>query len=194
MGYHRAGFDVVGVDLVRQPDYPFTFVLGDALTYPLDGFDVVHASPPCKRWAATATFHASRPRLFNPHPDCLTPTVFRLGDLDVPWVIENVPGAPLPWSVQLCGSSFGLGVRRHRLFMSNVDLDPPPCRHKEQGQVISVVGHNPPGRGKGIKGPTPAECQDAMGIDWLRRGQLSQAIPPAYTEWLGAQVLAHLGK
>lgn len=120
-GYAAAGFEVVGVDLVRQPEYPFTFVLADALTFPLDGFDVVHAGPPCKRWTVARRVAEARfATLFDPHPDLLVPIRARLAAAGVPYVIENVPGTPLLEPVVYCGSSFGLGVRRHRLFESNV--------------------------------------------------------------------------
>lgn len=200
MGYHRAGFDVVGVDIVPQYDYPFEFHLGEMLTFDLDGFDAVHASPPCKRWALTRGDRYAA-RLFDPHEDQLTPMLARLADLDVPWIVENVPPAPMPEdSVLLCGSSFGLDVRRHRLFASNVTLSAPPCDHARQapgrfrsldwrrvraGRMDSVVG---------VQGSLQYAGEldvrrRAMGIDWLPNDRLTQAIPPAYTEHLGRQVL-----
>jgi hypothetical protein len=114
MGYHRAGFDVVGVDINPQPHYPFEFHQGDAMTWPLDGFDAIHASPPCKAftragWSAHFGYH-------DRHDDLLTPTRTRLVLQPAPWVIENVPGSPMAPSVVLCGSNFGLNLRRHRWF------------------------------------------------------------------------------
>jgi DNA (cytosine-5)-methyltransferase 1 len=205
MGYHRAGFDVIGVDIVRQPDYPFPFVLADALTYgPLSAFDAIHASPPCKRYTTVGGADRRRPRLFDPHPDCLGPMLARLELESVPWVVENVPGAPMPpGAVVYCGSSFGLDVRRHRLFASNRPLVAPPCNHGWQtprftsldlhrhkgGRMASVVGVYGHAHGDG---DTLALRQRAMGIDWLANDRLTQAIPPAYTEHVGRQLLAAL--
>lgn len=202
VGYHRAGFEIVGVDLAAGCAhwYPFTFVCADALTFPLDGFDVVHASPPCKRYTSVGGADRRRDRLFDPHPDYLTPTLERLAALDIPWIVENVPGAPLPDPVMYCGSSFGLDVRRHRLFASNVPLTAPPCDHAWQtprftsldlhrhrgGQMASVVGvyGNTHGAGDSLE-----LRQRAMGIDWLDNRRLTQAIPPAYTEHIGGQLM-----
>lgn len=204
-GYAAAGFDVVGVDLVRQPHYPFDFVLADATHYDLAGFDAVHASPPCKRFTS-ARGDRHDLRLFDPYPDHLTPTLARFARelAHVPWIIENVPGSPMPDdAVTLCGSSFGLDVRRHRLFASNVPLWAPPCDHDSQrpgrfpsldnarrlaGLRAAVVGIH--GREQ-----YPGHLEDAraaMGIDWLPWLPLSQAIPPAYTEHLGRQLRNHL--
>jgi DNA (cytosine-5)-methyltransferase 1 len=204
MGYHRAGFDVTGVDLVPQHAYPFTFVQGNADTYPLDGYDAVHASPPCKLWTG-ARANRDDLRLFEPHVDHLTPTLERLADLDIPWIVENVPGAPMPPdSVTYCGSSFALDVRRHRLFASNVTLTAPPCDHaaqpparfqsldwsrRKRGLLDATVGVHGSLQG----GSDTLELRrSAMGIDWLDNAQLTQAIPPAYTEHIGRQVIAHV--
>lgn len=204
VGWHRAGFDVVGVDIIRQPEYPYPFLLADALTFPLDGYDVVTASPPCKPFTTGANRDRQTLRLFDPHPDCLTPTLERFRQLRVPWVIENVPGAPMPAnSVRYCGSSFGLDVRRHRLFASNVPLTAPPCQHERQtnhyrtldfarhtrgltANVVGVYGNIQGG------GDTLELRQRAMGIDWLSNDALTQAIPPAYTEHIGRQLHAHM--
>lgn len=194
MGYHRAGFDVIGVDVVPMPDYPFEFHLADATTFELAGFDAIHASPPCK------AFTVARHRHKVPHPDLLTPTLMRFAGLSVPWVVENVPGAPLPsTSVLYCGSSFGLQVRRHRLFASNVALMAPPCAHHLQPVVLGVYGTGgawkrkaPGGGGQKVAGPDAAR---ALGIEHThRQAGLSQAIPPAYTEHIGHQLLAHIGR
>jgi len=195
VGYARAGFDVVGVDIVRQHAYPFAFVQADALAYPLDGFDAVHASPPCKPF--TALRHRDTPRLhlFDPHPDMLAPTLERFAALSIPWIIENVPGAPLPDAVVYCGSSFGLRVRRHRLFASNLTIAAPPCDHDAQGQPVGVYGNggawdrtnNPGGGGIKVAG---ADAADALGVDWTDyQPTLSQMIPPAFTEHIGAQII-----
>lgn len=201
MGYHRAGFDVVGVDIVRQPDYPFTFIIGDALSFPLHGFDAIHASPPCKRWTSAGNRERQQLHLFDPHPDCLAPVLERFATLSVPWVVENVPGSPMPeHAVMLCGSSFGLDIRRHRLFASNVPLWAPGCAHRWQtprfrsldyslhtaGHLASVVSVH----GNLHGGDDTLELrQRAMGIDWLPNDRLTQAIPPAYTEHIGHQLM-----
>jgi DNA (cytosine-5)-methyltransferase 1 len=205
MGYHRAGFAVVGIDYVPQPSYPFKFVRADAMRYPLDGFDAVHASPPCKRFTSARNRDRNTLRLFDPHDDLLTPTLARFAELGVPWVVENVPGSPMPaGSITLCGSSFGLDVRRHRLFASNVELVAPACDHawqvprfqslenkgRKSGRLASVVGVHGTLQGGA---DTLALRQRALGIDWLDNDRLTQAIPPAFTEHIGAQLLATIG-
>ena len=197
MGYHRAGFDVVGVDVLPQPHYPFEFHQADALTFPLDGFDAIHASPPCQAFTSIRAIHKPD------HPDLLTPTLELMAGLEVPWVVENVVGAPLPNPVMLCGSSFGLMVRRHRLFAANFLILSMPCRHLEQGQPLGVYGHGGGQRGDrlGKRGAQRvrewkanlAEAKVGMEIDWMDRREISQAIPPAYTEHIGAQLLASIG-
>ncbi|HMJ78121.1 MAG TPA: DNA cytosine methyltransferase [Iamia sp.] len=196
-GYHRAGFDVVGVDLVRQPHYPYEFHLANALTFPVDGFDAVHASPPCKRFSVAR--HQHRAQLFDPHPDLLTPTLARLADWGGVWIVENVPGAPMPSeSVTYCGSSFGLRVRRHRLFASSVGLNAPACDHKTQGAPVGVYGNGGADSGRARRGGgggvkvAGREAAEALGIDWTEHQPgLAQAIPPAYTEHIGRQVFPY---
>lgn len=199
VGYHRAGFDVVGVDLVVQYDYPFRFHLGDAMTFPLDGFDAIHASPPCKH--RTVARHGGRRQdaMFDPHPDLLTPMLRRLRLLSVPWVVENVPGPQLdaPHVITLCGSMFRLLIRRHRLFASNVPLLQPECRHAAQGPVVGVYGTGGGDSGRAARGGgggvkvSGADAARALGIDWTERQTgLSQAIPPVYTEFVGAHLMA----
>lgn len=189
MGYHRAGWEVVGVDIRLQPHYPFEFHQADALTFPLEGFDAIHASPPCQLFTR---FQASQPQRVNGHRNLIAPLRERLAGQCRPWVIENVPGAPLRAPVQLCGTSFGLGVGRgqlwrHRLFEASVALEVPPCRHDGRPAVM-VTGHGKDGyRGSGL---AAAEAREAMRIDWMNRDELAQAIPPDYTEWIGRQLLA----
>jgi DNA (cytosine-5)-methyltransferase 1 len=201
VGYARAGFDVRGVDHVRQPDYPFPFTLGNALRADLSGVHAVHASPPCK--AHTPLRHTAAPGLFDPpHPDLIGPTRDLLEAAGLPYVIENVVGARahLRNPVCYCGSSFGLPVRRHRLFESNVEIEAPPCDHPSQPVVLGVYGSGGSdagrarrGGGGGIKVSGQAAA-DALGIDWTTdQTRLSQALPPAYTQHIGRQLLAAIG-
>lgn len=201
-GYHRAGFDVVGVDIAPQPNYPFEFVQGDALAYLMEyghDFDAIHASPPCQ--AFTAMRHMPDARR---HPDFIGPTRQLLGAMGIPHVIENVVGAPIRNPTTLCGTMFGLGVdgfelQRHRLFESNVPIEPPaPCRHALP--VIGVYGGHVRCRSKWRNGGRDFPGLDrkqlamtALGIEHpMTMGELSEAIPPAYAEHLGAQLLAAL--
>jgi len=190
-GYQRAGFYVVGVDSSPQPRYKGDeFILADALDTALDGFDMIHASPPCQRYSISRNngCHADAPNF--------VPTILsKLLKVKVPWVIENVPGAPLPSPITLCGASFGLGasgfdLNRHRLFETNFDIQAPPCCHK-QGKTIGVYGNgtNSWHRKKFGRCITIKEMREAMGINWMTRKELSQAVPPAYTEWIGDWVI-----
>lgn len=198
MGWWLAGFDVVGVDSAPQPDYPFEFHRGNALTYPLAGFDVVTGSPPCKLF--TSLRHtAQKAGLFDAHTDCLTPTRERFISSGLPYVIENVPGAPLVDPVQCCGSVFGLAVRRHRLFESNLQIEGSGCDHKSQPVVLGVYGTGGAdsgrakrGGGGGVKVSGKAAA-DALGIDWTTdQTRLSQAIPPEYTRFIGGQIFGRV--
>jgi DNA (cytosine-5)-methyltransferase 1 len=198
VGYHRAGFDVDGVDYAPQPDYPFTFHRADALHYPLTGYDAYAASPPCK--VHTALRHtATAATLFDVHVDLITAIRERLLATGRPYVIENVVGAPLLDPVTYCGSSFGLMVRRHRLFESNVALVAPPCDHASQPVVLGVYGTGGADAGRaerdggGGRKVSGADAAAALGIDWTTdQRRLSQAIPPVYTEHIGRQLLAAL--
>lgn len=183
MGYHRAGFEVVGVDITPQPHYPFEFHQADAMTYPLDDFDAVHASPPCQAFTVARSIHG-----VGEHRDLLTPTRERLKNFAGPRVIENVPGSPMRADYVLCGSQFGQPrLKRHRLFEVGPGIPLAlihPCAHS--AQIVSVFGHG----GHVYHGVDDWRC--VMGIDWMNRDELSQAIPPAYTEFIGKQLLAHL--
>lgn len=194
MGYHRAGFDVTGVDIAPQKNYPFSFVQADALEY-LAGhgheFDAIHASPPCQRYSQSALSQRNRGKEY---PDLIPVTRRGLEDAGRPWVIENVPRSPLRPDFKLCGCHFGLELRRARWFEASwqpLVLMPP---HFHPHPVVSVVGHGTPTWVRKRLGfnPTIAHYREAMGIDWMTRGELSQAIPPAYTEFIGAQLLRFL--
>lgn len=199
MGYYRAGFDVVGVDIEPQPRYPFTFIQADAMTYPLDGYDVIHASPPCQGYSASRHQAAERA---HKHPMLIEPTRRRLMASGLPWVIENVEGSPLNNPLVLCGTMFGLHVYRHRLFESGELLMMPraACRHSRRmpADFVSVYGNTcytprEPGKwgGRGKREHRSLSvARAAMGIDWMDFEGLSQAIPPAYTEWIGRQLMA----
>lgn len=201
-GYHSLGFDVVGVDLGRQPDYPFAFLQHDALKLDirfLRSFQLIHASPPCQ--AHTSLKHAPNGR---EHLDLIPATRAMLKAAGVPYVIENVVGAPLINPVTLCGTMFGLGVsdngtwhelHRHRIFEASFPLVVEPCKHSG-GPVIGVYGGHARrrsavhgGRGtrdvwqNGHKGAAAA----AMDMPWATLGGMSQAIPPAYTAYIGAR-------
>jgi DNA (cytosine-5)-methyltransferase 1 len=193
VGYWLAGFDVTGVDIARQPNYPFRSVVADALTYPLDGYDVVHASPPCHD-------HSTLRSTYNAHGTgwLLAATLDRLAAHGAPWIVENVGGARAEMGgawVTLCGSSFGLGVRRHRLFATSFALLVPPCAHYLQPEPVDVTGGGPLAGGSrpGHRKPRGlSEARAAMGIGWMTRAELNRAIPPAYTEFIGEQLLAYV--
>jgi DNA (cytosine-5)-methyltransferase 1 len=189
VGYHRAGFEVVGVDINPQPNYPYEFHQADALTYPLDGFDAIHASPPCQAFTA---YRRRGDGVGDDYPDLIDPVRQRLQATGLPYVIENVAGAPLHNPARLCGSSFGLDVQRHRYFESNVTLLAPPCDHGWQTPRFPCATNRTNLRRTvevGVWRIPLAVQQQAMGIDWMTLRELSEAIPPAYTECLGAQLL-----
>ena len=200
MGYHRAGFEVIGVDNKPQPHYPFEFHQADALDFPLDGFDAYHASPPCQHASKLGKMNRIlRPGKYH-HPDLIEQTRRLLRATGKPYIIENVEGAMLESPVLLCGSWFGLDLRRHRLFESNVTLFSTPCCHQWQKPSFRSLDHNRKGLAKviGVHGHLnfPGEMglrTQAMGIDWMSAKELSQAIPPAYTEYIGLHLMRHLG-
>ena len=201
VGYHRAGFDVVGVDNKPHPDYPYSLFVADAIEFAehwltVGAFDAVHASPPCPRHSTITPAHTR-----DQHPDLIEPVRELLRDWGGPYVIENVPGSPLVNPIRLCGSMFGLGVRRHRLFESNIPMLQPECEHHTQPQVWGVYGDHgdlapvtrPDGTSRGNKARDAAHAREVMGIDWMTEwDDLADAIPPAYTEFIGGQLAAHL--
>ena len=197
-GYDAAGFDVTGVDIKPQVRYPFRFIEADALTFPLEGYEVVHASPPCQAYS-----QARHMRGYE-HPDLIPPTRKRLQAWGGPWIMENVPGSPLETFITLCGLALGLNVKRHRWFESNVAFLVPGCPRKHPGDWVSVFGHAVFGRGRAAgktKGGHNSISrphlglqlgQESMGIGWMTMRELSEAIPPAYTEFLGGQLIGSL--
>jgi len=201
MGYHRAGFDVVGVDIRPQPNYPFEFIQMDALECDdlwlcarLDDFDAIHASPPCQLFSQMSK---CRPGLAETYPDLVPPTRELLQATGLPYVIENVPRAPLLNSIQICGSGLGMTLQRHRLFESNMSLWGVPCAHG-QNQWNPEFKHATGRKRRRVpvigEWRIRKELQDeAMGVDWMTLEELSEAIPPAYTEFIGTQLLAHIG-
>jgi len=198
MGYHRAGFDVVGVDIKPQPRYPFLFVRADAMTYPLDGFDVIHASPPCQAFTQMSARWRGKGTKADTHPDLLTPMRRRLAGEQRPWIIENVTGAARHMSTTLTlhGGMFGLGVHRPRRFESNALLLGITARQTRA--PVGVYGTKPDGRttykGKSLirAAKSLEEASEVMGIDWMTWEEIREAIPPAYTEYIGAQLIDHL--
>jgi DNA (cytosine-5)-methyltransferase 1 len=196
MGYHRAGFDVVGVDIKPQPNYPFDFWHCDVLEFmerakpDKVGFDAVHASPPCQAYVRSGMVAKD-----GRHPDLLPITRDLLQETGLPWVIENVPGAPMRVDLMLCGSMFGLEVRRHRWFETSPQLFAmvPPCDHSRP--ITGVYGH-PHGKGgawrNGRRPMLPSDLPTwsrAMGIDWMAASEIALAIPPAYTQFIGELML-----
>jgi DNA (cytosine-5)-methyltransferase 1 len=200
MGYHRAGFEVIGVDIAPQPNYPFEFIRDDVLAF-VDNlaqgsgawpFDAIHASPPCQPFTA---YRRKGRGVGDGYENLIPQTRKLLEQAGLPYVIENVPGAPLHDPVLLCGSSFGLDVRRHRLFESNVLLTAPPCVHTWQTPRFKQATNRTNLRSTVEIGVwrIPLDVQQrAMDVDWMTLPELSEAIPPAYTEHVGAQLLAHI--
>lgn len=184
LGLYRAGFDVIGVDNKPMLRYPFKFYQADALTFALDGYDAIWASPPCQAYSCALNYHRDRTR----YPRLIESTRERLIATKKPYIIENVPGAPLLNPIVLCGKMFGLYVRRHRLFESNISLLSPPhpkCLHSE---YLTVNGYSWRERARYRKDA----WGKAMGIDWMNGKELSQAIPPAYSEFLGKQLIQYI--
>jgi hypothetical protein len=194
MGYHRLGFEVVGVDINRQLHYPFEFYQADAMEFPLDGFDIIHASPPCQLYTKKNYNWGRKRTLHIEHPDLLSPIRERLNLAQIPYIIENVPGAPLQASIQLCGTMFGLPLIKHRLFETSWPigiLSPQGCNHENV--------YNP---WKG-EGRSAEKFREAQQTPWIPTsggasrkrgdtGDLYNAIPPVYTEWIGQQFLNYL--
>lgn len=200
-GYSRAGFDIIGVDLNPQPNYPFEFIQGDAIEFIREHgheFDVIHASPPCQAYSSI-TPDAARSR----HAQLIEPTREALEGTGRLWVIENVAGAKkhLVKPARLCGSSFGLRVRRHRYFETNWGMTGSVCDHKAQGEAVGVYGSHPDrkrhlrpdGSSRGVKATSAEDASDALGgVDWMVWREMAECIPPAYTEFIGGQLMQQL--
>ena len=189
-GYADAGFEVIGVDIEPQPRYPFEFHQADAMTFPLDGFDAIHASPPCQGYSAMS---ACRPGLADKYPKLIEPVRERLRAAGVPYVIENVVGAPMLNPTLLCGAMFGYEQYRHRLFETSFPT--PLILHPAHTMPTSDAGHWRPGTVLSVAGhfAPMAKAREIMAIDWMRRGELAEAIPPYFTEFIGRALMAHLG-
>jgi DNA (cytosine-5)-methyltransferase 1 len=194
VGYAEAGFEVHGVDLKHGKRYPFTYMRADVLEVLkneeyIQQFDVIHASPPCQTHSITQHLRNAQGKSTS-KIDLIPETRAALIASGKPYIIENVPGSPLIDPIQLCGSSFGLRVRRHRLFESNMPLVGSKCDHKLQGRPIGVYGSlNDQIPNGGKTATTIDEGRDAMGISWALWGELVEAIPPAYTQYLGKQII-----
>ncbi|MFA4974650.1 MAG: class I SAM-dependent methyltransferase [bacterium] len=213
MGLHLAGFDVIGVDIVPRPRYPFRFVQADALRPPfnLSRFDLIWASPPCQAHSAMRTMHNARE-----HADHIPATRKMLRASGALYIIENVVGAPLENPIMLCGTMFGLGVedaelRRHRIFETNFPILAPECQHGLRAATLGVYGGHVRNRkrrtigvygegfrdirrkmDRGVEDFSIEQGRVAMGIDWMTTAEMSQAIPPAYSEYLGRWAISAL--
>lgn len=202
MGYHRAGFNVIGVDLKHHKNYPFSLSVADALSLSLEflkTFEAIHASPPCQSYSSLAKRNGnadSWPRLIEPVREMLIAS-------GLPYIIENVEGAPLRNAVTLCGTMFpGLRVLRHRLFEANFEIITPA--HTKHPKVHTFDKRKAP-FGKtnewvdfvqvtGGGNCTLGAAQSAMNINWMTKAELNEAIPPAYTQFIGLQLQRHLAR
>lgn len=197
MGYHQAGFEVVGVDIKPQPRYPFEFIQADCLGLDpafIASFDAIHASPPCQLFTVYRNNHA---QTFKPAANLIPEARDMLRKSGRPWIMENVPGAPLIGAIRLCGTSFPpLEVRRHRMFEASIELHSLPCDHgrlterkypgstnRPNGRTVCNIGE--------YRVPLALQ-KKAIGIDWMRLEEISEAIPPAYTRFIGEQLMRHV--
>jgi DNA (cytosine-5)-methyltransferase 1 len=191
-GLRRTGFEVTGVDIRPQPHYRGgTFVQADALEFPLEGYDLIWASPPCQAFTA----YKRRQSHVAPCQNLIPAMRARLAGSPALTIIENVSGAPLRQDLVLCGSMFGLDVRRHRLFELSFEIAQLACRHQDQTPRFPPASNRRSLRRTVEVGVwrIPLEVQQAaMGIGWMTREELSQAIPPAYSEHIGRCAIAAL--
>jgi DNA (cytosine-5)-methyltransferase 1 len=200
VGYHRAGFEVIGIDIALQPNYPYEFKRINALNVELSYYDAIHASPPCQNYCWSTTKHRAAGKIY---PDLLEPIRARLIAAGVPYVIENVPTAPLKNPTYLEGTMFGLNVIRRRGFETNWWLQQPRFRPRKR-PIMQQSKINPgiflkksaycfvAGNGADGWSCRVADWRVAMGIDWMTRTEIKQAIPPAYTEYIGRHLMGAL--
>lgn len=205
VGYNRAGFDVVGVDINPQPRYPFEFIQADALEYlkrpEVREFDVIHASPPCQALTQMSARYRGRGGAADEHENLIALTRWAIMLTGMPYVLENVMGAAkhLHNPIVLAGGYFGLRVYRPRFFESTFTIALPPGKPrvndpvgvygKNDGRVLFYRKHGPPQR----NAKNLADAQDAMGnVHWMEWRELVESIPPTYTEWIGSQILGAL--
>ena len=192
-GLSNVDFAVIGVDIKPQPYYPFPFIEADVMSLDADwfkGFDAIWASPPCQRYSLNAIQHQT----VEDHPDLIVPTRELLDSTGLPYVIENIPNAPIRKDLLLCGSMFGLRLIRHRIFESNIRLT--QLEHGDHHPYfITVTGH--PGGNSSRDGNahlgTMEEWQEVMEIDWLPARTLAEAVPPAYAEHIGIDLRVGIG-
>jgi DNA (cytosine-5)-methyltransferase 1 len=212
-GYQRAGFWVCGVDHKLQPRYcGEEFIQADALEYlsalidseEIEDFDAIHASPPCQADSNGRNYGGKKKIEPDRYPRLIGPTRALLQTLNLPWVLENVMGAvdQLSYPIMICGTALGLRVQRHRLFESNLRLFAPyPCQHqpfdvsvrRERAEFLLAYQDATTAKGQQVRRPPSCPikiARDAMGIDWMRFEELGEAIPPAYTEFIGRQLLS----
>jgi DNA (cytosine-5)-methyltransferase 1 len=191
MGYSRAGFEVVGVDIKFHPHYPFEFHQADAMTYPLEGFDAIHASPPCHD-------HTPIRRSLDGTGELLFHTLELLSKSGKSWVCENVVGPQVlmrGYFFVLCGSMFDMKVRRHRRFGSSILIFQPDCLHGKQGRPWTITGHGGGCESRHSKKPNAREFWRYLDMPWMEGEPpygVAQAIPPAYTEFIGRQLMEQL--
>lgn len=197
VGYHMAGFEVHGIDLKHGKRYPYTYTRADVLDVLKDDefiqqFDVIHASPPCQTHSITKHLRNAQGKTTS-KLDLIPETRAALIASGKPYIIENVIGSPLIDPIMLCGSAFGLKVRRHRIFESNLPLVGTECNHKQQGRPVGVYGSMRDEIPKGGKtADTIEQAREAMGMDWAIWSELVEAIPPAYTKYIGDQIMKGL--
>lgn len=191
MGYHLAGFEVVGVDIQPQPNYPFEFMQKSYSEVTFEGFDLIHASPPCQAYMPQNLWRVTK------HPRFIPEVRKLLRDSGLPYVIENVPMSPL-YGIELCGTMFGLKVLRHRVFETNWQLKCKlKCNHwgtVANGDFAGIYSYGPHGKryggGRREKQPkSQPSWEEAIGINWMLKKELIEAIPPAYTEFIGRQFI-----
>jgi len=204
-GYTDAGIDMTGVDLYPQRHYPYRFAQADWNEYLAEHwreFDFIHASPPCQAYSGMRRITLSRFGVAPEHPDLIAAVRDALIRTGKPFVIENVPGAPLHTQLVLCGAAMGLPhLARHRHFESNLLLmSGPPCQHRRNTYTIGIYGDKPDGRRVSYRqhrlvrvARSLNEAAYEMGIDWMDWNEITQAIPPAYTRFIGTQIMWALG-